>query len=57
MLQPAIIAEFGGQPLVAISTDAHNKDQMKERIEATFHLAEWLVSEGVRPEQIWGWRS
>jgi hypothetical protein len=57
MLQPAIIAEFRGKPLVAISTDAHHKDQLKERIEATFRLAEWLVSEGVRPEQIWGWRS
>jgi hypothetical protein len=42
---------------VAIATDAHHEDQLKERIEATFHLAEWLVSEGVRPERIWGWRS
>jgi hypothetical protein len=57
MLQPAILAEFGGKPLVAISTDAHHKDQLKEGIEATFQLAAWLVSEGVRPEQIWGWRS
>src|ERR1035438_2670555 len=57
MLQPEIIAEFPGKPLVAIATDAHHEDQLKERIEATFHLAEWLVSEDVRPERIWGWRS
>ncbi len=56
MLRPAIIAEFGGTPLVALSTDAHHKDQLKEGIETTFWVAEWLVSEGVRPEQIWGWR-
>ena len=50
------IAEFGGKPLVALSTDAHHKEQLKERIETTFWVAEWLVSEGVRPEQIWGWQ-
>jgi hypothetical protein len=57
MLQPALIAQFDGRPLVAIATDAHHKDQLKEGIEITFRLAEWLVSEGVRPEQVWGWRS
>lgn len=56
MLQPAVIAEFDAKPLVVISTDAHHKEQLKSRIEAAFRLAEWLMREGVRPEQIWGWR-
>lgn len=57
MLQPSVIAEFPARPLVAISTDAHHADQLNQRLEASSRLAEWLLSEGVRPEQLWGWRS
>jgi hypothetical protein len=53
MLQPAIIAGFGGKPLIAISTDAHHLDQLKQRLDGTYALTEWLLSEGVRPEQLW----
>ena len=63
MSQPDIIAQFAphsiasGRPLVGISADAHHLRQLNERIEASFRVAEWLVSEGVQPEQIWGWRA
>ena len=62
-LQSDAIAQFASQsiasgcPLVAISCDAHHLRELSERIEASFRLAEWLVFEGVHPEQIWGWRS
>lgn len=57
MLQPEVIAEFDAKPLVAISADAHHPDELKQRIAAAFRLAEWLIAEGVRPEQLWGWRA
>lgn len=63
MLQPDVIAQFAPQsilndrPAIAISLDAHHLPELEERIESSFRLAEWLVSEGVQPNQIWGWHA
>jgi len=62
MFQPEIIAEFGayavqtGVPLVAISLEAHHLCDLQFGLEKAYYIADWLASEGVRPEQIWGWR-
>jgi len=61
MFRPDIIAEFSsysmhtGDPLAAISVDAHSLTDLELGLENASRVAEWLVAEGVRPEQIWGW--
>ena len=61
LFRPEIIASFQeysehtGNPLVIISLDAHHLDDLKYGLENSFHLSEWMISEGVSPKQIWSY--
>jgi hypothetical protein len=58
---PDVISRFSAYslkssaPLVVISLDAHHRGDLTVGIENARRVAQWLIHEGVRPEQIWGW--
>jgi len=60
LLQHDVLAEYSQQarhPLIAVSIDAHHRNQLEAGFEQSQRLAERLIADGVRPNAIWSWRS